>query len=138
MSLPIIANARVEPHLGRLRWRAQDGDAPGLRQEAIGRVLRAEPNFDRVSVGLDLGLRERQGLARRHPQLPLDEVLARDHLRDRVLDLQARIHLQEMELPVRANDELDRSRAAIADGPCCCDGGLAHALPQSVIEEGGW
>ena len=50
-----------------------------------------------MAVDRKLVLRERQLLARRHAQLPLDEIEPRDHLRHRMLDLQPRVHLHEVE-----------------------------------------
>ena len=48
-------------------------------------------------------------------ELPLDEVLAGDHLRDRVLDLDPRVDLHEVEVEVLVQHELDGARGVIAD-----------------------
>ena len=58
---------------------------------------------------------DRQPLAERDPQLPLHEIDARHHLRDRMLDLQARVHLEEVELAVLVEQELDRAGVGVAD-----------------------
>ena len=54
--------------------------------------------------------RHRQRLAGRDPDLLLDQVDARDHLADRVLDLDARVHLHEAQVAVVVEQELHRAR----------------------------
>ena len=60
-----------------------------------------------------------QRLAPRDAQLPLDEVLAGDHLGDRMLDLEPGVHLHEIERAGACSsglgDELDGARAHVAD-----------------------
>src|SRR5437660_8013648 len=53
-----------------------------------------------------------------------------------MLDLEARVHLHEEEAPVAARDELDRARAAIADGARRRDRRLAHARAHRLVDEG--
>ena len=67
-----------------------------------------------------------QRLAGGDAQLPLDQILAGDHLGHRMLDLEARVHLHEVEGAALVDDELDRARADIADGLGGRDGGCAH------------
>ena len=52
----------------------------------------------------DLILRQRQFLAERNPQLPFDEIDARDQFGDGMLDLKPRVHLDEEHvLPLETN-----------------------------------
>lgn len=44
-----------------------------------------------------------------YPELPLHQVSARDHLRDRVFNLQPRVHLHEVEVVLGVHDELHRT-----------------------------
>eukprot|EP01137_Pigoraptor_chileana_P032809 Opistho-2@22806 len=104
--------ATLEAHMGRP---ARDMQRAGRRQETGLGVLGADARLDRMAVHAQLGLLERQRLARGHAQLPLDQILAGDRLSDRVLDLQPRIHLHEIEPTVLLADELDRAGADIAD-----------------------
>ena len=89
--------------------------------EVACRVLGVEPGLDGVAVQPDRVLRDGQGLSGGDAQLPLDQVEAGDKFRNRVLDLQAGVHFQEVEAVRRTGprgfigDELDRSRADIAD-----------------------
>src|SRR5687768_8442957 len=76
-------------------------------------------------------LGQRQSLARRHPQLPLHQILSSDHLGDRMLDLQARIHLYEIELPALIH-ELNRTGADIVHRASRGDSSLTDASPQLV------
>jgi hypothetical protein len=92
----------------------------------------AQPSIARSSC------RKRQRLAGRHAQLQLDEIEAGDRLGNRVLHLQARVHLHEPEAvlaqPAGAvGDELDRARAAIADGA----GRLDRRPPMAARTAGG-
>ena len=82
-----------------------------------------------------LVLGHRQRLARGHPDLPLDEVDAGDHLGHRVLDLQAGVHLEEEELAVLV-DELDRAGVVVADRLGRLHGGGAHRVLDAVGQRG--
>ena len=53
--------------------------------------------------------------ARRDHDLALDQVDVGDHLRDRVLDLNAGIHLNEVQAPVLIHQKFDRARVGVAD-----------------------
>ena len=82
----------------------------------------------------DLLLASRQRLAGRHPHLPLDQILAGDHLGHRMLDLQPRVHLDEVEVARLRSDELDRAGADIVDRARRRDRGVAErmrAMPSS-------
>ncbi len=100
-------------------------------QEARGDVLGIEPCLEGMAAEGDVLLRERQGFARGHAQLPFHEIDARHGLGHRMLDLKPRVHLHEPE-PVRAeagravHDEFDRARPAVADGAGGPHRGLAH------------
>ena len=78
---------------------------------------------------------EPERFARRHPELPLDEVEAGDELGDGMLDLQARVHLQEEELAVLVQ-ELHRPGVDVAARLGDGDGGGAHGLADLVGEVG--
>ena len=92
----------VRTHLARCTP-ARDGAA--LRQEVLLRVFRTQSHFDGVTTlratRIDGVLRQRQRLAQRHAQLPLDQINADHRFRHRMLDLQARVHLHEVERAVR-------------------------------------
>ena len=80
---------------------AHERRAPGLGEEAVGRVLGVDAGLDRVTGGAHVVLRERQRLALGDAQLQGDEVEAADELGDRVLDLQAGVHLEQEGRPRR-------------------------------------
>ena len=95
---------------------------PGERQKAACRIFGIKPGLDRRAVRQDGVLRERERLARRHAELPFDEIETGNRLGDRVLDLQPGIHLHEIEGRVLAqrtagNQELDGAGPAIGDLP---------------------
>ena len=114
----------------------QRGDRPGRGQErAAGRVLGVDAHLDGVAPTHDVVLRERQRLARGHPDLLGDEVEPGDQLGDRVLDLQPGVHLQEVELAVLV-EELDGAGVDVAARLGDLDRGLAHGLADLVGEAG--
>src|SRR5262249_23748077 len=67
-----------------------------------------------------------QLLPRRQANLRLDQVYVGDHLRHRMLDLDARVHLDEIELPLLIPQELYGSGVAVAD----LFHGLHHSRPE--------
>ena len=98
------ANAGVHAHRRALRRRAQVRERADRRQEAALRILGVDARLDRMPGERELVLALRQRLARRDAELPFDEVLAGDHLGDRMLDLEPRVHLHEVERAVAANE----------------------------------
>ena len=74
-------------------------------------------------------LRPRHRLARRDVELCAHEIDAGHELRHRMLDLQARVHLEEVKLPFRRDDELDRSRVLIRNAARRGDRRFRHPLP---------
>jgi hypothetical protein len=73
-------------------------------------------------------------LAPRDLDLHPHEVEPGDHLRHRVLHLQARVHLEEVEIAPRVHEELDRAGAAVAHGLRRAHGHLAHRRAQPLVE----
>ena len=99
------ARAHHELHARRQVQRVK---CAGGREKAALGIFRIEPHLDRMTAARNLCLRKRQGLARRHPQLPLDEVKPGDHFGDRMLDLEPRVHLHEVEAAVLLGDRPER------------------------------
>ncbi len=78
----------------------------------------------------------RQRLARGDPQLLAHDVDPGHELADRMLHLQPRVQLDEVEGPVRAEQELEGTGALVADRPAGALGGGLHLLPRRWIERG--
>ena len=112
------------------------GDPARRRQEASRHVLCVDPALDRVPAQDDVLLREGQGLTRRDEHLLAHEVDARDHLRDRVLDLDPRVHLHEEVLAVRCEQALDRPGRPVAGGTRRVDGERADTAPELAVDPG--
>ena len=106
-------------------------------QETGAGVLRIDARLDGVPAPRDLILPERQPLAHRDPKLPLDEIQARDHFRDGMLDLKAGVHFDEIGVAV-VGDELHRARAHIADGGGGFARRLVKCLAPLIVERGRW
>ncbi len=68
--------------------------------------------------------------------LRLDQIHARDHFRDRMLDLNARVHLDEVEIAGFFAQKLNRAGARIADFLQRLDDLRADALPGRCVERG--
>ena len=128
-------DAGVDAHAGARRLVIRR-DRSGCREEAVAHVLGIDAALDGVPVEPHVLLSQRQRLARRDEHLLADEVEAGDHLRDRVLDLDARVHLEEEVLALARQQPLDRSRALIADSARGVDGDGADALAQGVVDRG--
>ena len=67
-------------------------------------------------------------------QLLLDQVDARRHLCDRVLDLYPGVHLEEEELPVRPQ-ELDRAGTLVVDRTPGLQRDRAHLLTRLGVDD---
>ena len=126
----------VEPH-ARAARRLELGDGAGRGHEASARgVLSVDAHLDGVPVAAHLVLGEAERLARRHPQLPLDEVEAGHELGHGVLDLQPGVHLQEEELSP-LEEELHGAGVDVVAGLGDGDRRLAHGAAHVVGEFGG-
>jgi hypothetical protein len=86
---------------------------PITREEVILRALRVNPCFERKPILLDLALVAREGLSTGHPELPLNQIHACDHLRDGVLHLQPGVHLHE-EVLLRSQIENELNRTCVS------------------------
>src|ERR1051326_5428172 len=73
-----------------------------------------------------VALLERQALAGRDPDLLLDDVDARHHFRDRMLDLQTRVRFHEVEVSAWIHEELERAGGRVLHGFRGVDHGRAH------------
>ncbi len=90
------------------------GQQTRARAEIAARILRIEPDLDRMALGL--GPFERQGLASRLPQHPFDEVDTGYLLGDAVLDLEAGVHFEKIELAaVDVVQKLDGAGVLVID-----------------------
>ena len=87
-----------------------------------------------IAVVENLLLTQRQFLALRHPQLPLDQIDTVDELGHRVLDLQTRVHFQKIELPVARQHELDGAGTDVVHRLGGGDSGGTHLQAQRVID----
>ena len=120
------ANTGVDAYFARLGRRTQMRDAPDRRQEPPVRVFGVDARFKRVAAYRQLRLSLGQRFACRHAQLPFDQIEPGDHLGDWMLHLQPCVHLHEVKRSVLIGDELNGTRANIADRLGCRDRGCAH------------
>src|SRR5260370_12701640 len=86
-----------------------------------------------MAMAENLILLEGQRLAGGDPQLPLHEIETGNRLGDGMLDLKARVHFHEIE-GVALGDELDGTRADIADRAGRGDCDIAHPAPLRVTQ----
>src|SRR5437016_12339496 len=102
------------------------------------RVLRVDSRLDRVAPLFDSVLLDPEALAARDSELLLDDIHARGHFCDGVLDLQPLVYLEEIKLPFRFFvEELEGPGVGVP-------GGLRHRLgcsekvrPSLPSERGG-
>ena len=83
-----------------------------------------------MAAHCDLLLLERQRLSRRYAQLPLHQVKSGDHLRDRMLHLQARVHFHEVQTALAIQQKLDRARAHVIHRARRAAAGFGERLAQ--------
>src|SRR5437867_2869123 len=107
-------NAAVNPD-ARAGWFPIPDDATWRREEIADWILCVHPTLDRVPMAGEFGLGDLEAGPRGNPYLLPHEVHARDHLRDRVLDLEPCVDLVEGEAAV-VEQELDRACVAIPEG----------------------
>ena len=116
---------------------AKRSQQAGRGQKIPVRVLGVDAALDGVAVGPLRRRQPRQILAPGEAELQAHQVEARDHLRRRVLHLDARVHLQEVERAVRRQDELDRAGAAVTLPLHQGQRGVRHARPQRRVHRRG-
>src|SRR5437667_11589205 len=107
-------NAAVNPD-ARAGWFPIPDDATWRREEIADRIFCVHPTLDRVPMAGEFGLGDLEAVPRRNPDLLPHDVHARDHLRDRVLDLEPRVDLVEGEAAV-VEPDLDRAWVARGEG----------------------
>ena len=81
----------------------------------------------------DLLLPQAEPVAGGDADLLGDEVDAGEHLGDRVLDLDPAVDLDEVEAPLRVEQELERPGALVAGGHHAADGEVAQPLASGVV-----
>ncbi len=136
------AGIQADAEAGRA---AIGGDAAVIGDEVVFRILGRDTALHGVAGHADAGLRRHaarrgaDGRALGDPDLRLDDVDARDHLGDRVLDLDARIDLDEIDLTgVGVLQELDRARVEVVNRAADAQRQRAERLPLGVVQEHGW
>ena len=129
-------DARVDPDSGAGGF-VHEEQGPTGGKESGSRVFGVHPGFDCVAGHRHVVLGEIQFVPPGHPQLPVDEVDAGDHLGDRVFHLQTGVHLHEEELvgSVCRDDELHRPGAGVADRPRRVAGRRADAGTRGGVEQ---
>ena len=83
-------------------------------------------------------MRDRELIARRHPDHLFDQIDTGDEFRHRVLDLKPGVHLEKVEILVAVDDELDGPGAGIADGFRKCAGLFAHGFAGCLVKKRAW
>src|SRR5215468_2014298 len=120
----------------------QVDDAADRRQKAALGIFGVNACLYRVAADLELVLGEGQWLARSDAQLPFDQIEPGDHLGHGMLDLQARVHFHEVEgasiISCVFDNELDRTRADVADRPCRRYRGGAHGTTAFTRHSRSW
>src|SRR5260370_34716465 len=96
------------------------------RQEAVGRILGIKPGFNGVARLASRFGRQRPALG--NLNLKANKIYAGDHLRDRMLHLNARVDLDEVELARGRQQEFHGSGVGVADLAAKSDGRSRHAI----------
>jgi len=105
-------------------------DVSRAGQEASSGIFSVEPDFDCMPEELNIFLLRWKRLAPCNANLPLNKVVACDHLGHWMLNLQTRIHLQEIELTGLIKQEFHRPRTDVVNGFCGINGSASHCLTK--------
>ena len=108
------------------------------RQEILVWIFGTDARLNRMALYAQISLCYRQSLARRHSQLPFDQIMPRDGLGHWMLHLQTGVHLHEVELHLLRvcvatrllYDEFNRTCSHIVHSTRRFNGCLAHAGTQ--------
>ena len=104
-------------------------DAAGRRLEIARRIFRVDATLDHVSAQLDRRLHGKL-VAARDANLLLHQIHSGEHLRHRVLDLDAGIHFHEVERLVFVEEHLDGTGTDVVDRLRSLYRRLSHSLAQ--------
>ena len=129
-------HARVQAHVRGRFGQAQGVEPARAGQEVLRRVLGVQAHFNGVAVAAHLVLAQGQRLACGDAQLPFHQVQAGHQFGHRVLHLQAGVDFHEVEIAVRADDELHRAGVDVVNGVRGLHRGGTHARAQFGREEG--
>src|ERR1700690_1391731 len=123
----------VDPH-AESAWRVIRRDCAGIGHEIVQRVFSINSALNRVTGERDLFLCERELLTGSGSDHRLDKVYSGDLFGDCVFPLYPRVHFEEIEVPFFINKELYSSYAVVVNRSRSFDSGLAHHLPECIIE----
>ena len=126
-------HATVDAYMRTWLRLAQMLDATRRRQKTACRIFGVDARLDRVTADRELFLCQRQRLARGDPQLPFDKIQSRDHLCNRMFDLQPGVHFHEVEAATRLGNEFDSSRADVAHRLRRRNSRVAHLLAAFCV-----
>ena len=96
------------------------------------RILRVDPALNGMALDLYLVLSHRQRLPGRDPDLLYDQIQPRNHLSNRMLNLNPGIHFHKIKILVFVQQKLYGPRVFISHCPGSLNRCLSHLLPQLV------
>jgi hypothetical protein len=114
----------IDAHAGPARD-AECVNHAGRRHKRL-RILGVDAALHRVTGERDFALIEAKTRAGSDADLLLDDVDARHHLGDRMLDLHARVHFHEVEVALLVHQELEGTRVGVLHGAGGIDDETAH------------
>ena len=105
-------------------------------QKIVGRVFGINTYLHGMTLYFQVFLLNSQGFTFGHVDHLLNQIYARDELRNGVLYLKAGVHFQEIKIQIGIHDELDGTGSVVAAGPRHINGRLPHCLPDFRRENG--
>src|SRR5450756_1758847 len=109
-------------------------DPAGARPKAVLGRLRVDAAFDRMPVNAHVVLRQAQRSIRSNKNLFSDDVHPGDHLRDRMLDLDASVHFQKIEsVSILIDNKFDGAGVLISGLARKPYRGLPNLLAQNLL-----
>src|SRR6266404_1323831 len=110
-------DTRVDPQAAQRDRRMPVAEQSCSGEESIGRVFGIQPRLDSMTALFDIFLRDRKTKALGDLDLELYQIEPACHFSNWMFNLQAGIDFDKVELARLRKDELDRSRARVADCP---------------------
>ncbi len=136
-NLVSLAHTAVESHVLTGR-RLETHQPTRRRQEPTAWILGIDSCLDRPAVHSHVRLLDAKGLVCSDTNHELYEIEPGYRFCDWMFYLKPRVHLEEVEIPIRIDDELHRSRRVISDRARQSHRLRTHGGAHLRIDKGGW
>ena len=125
----------INPNAGAAGWVPRRD--PSWARGEFERIFCINPALNRMATRADIALADTQALAKRNPDLLLNDVISCNEFGDRVFNLHPRIHFNEIELSVFV-EEFEGASAAVTNLAAGVYASSADSVDQSPRDPWRW